>query len=346
MRLLNAVLALVLCADFAFADVCETKTLMPLFTSFQASKLCAWVQEDLEGREFNGINVDKSGNSSRPGNTAVGDNVLRSLATATNDLSLGNPPQSIAANTSGTENTGLGTEALKNALYSSDNTCLGSRSCRDQTSTYYNTAVGHYALGFNTVGWKNTAVGAFTMNGLSEGNSAPQENTAVGYGALAQASTAQYNTAIGNATLTLNRTGIRNTAVGDSALASTVTGGDGNTGIGQSALYEVTTGDYNVAIGYETGRGITTGSGNVVLGPNVSGLSASLANNIIIASGGGIKAQHDATDWAMTGGLSATLGFRPPSLSDAAAANNTIYYSTTASKLVYKDGAGVVNALY
>lgn len=38
--------------------------------------------------------------------------------------------------------------------------------------------------------------------------------------------------------------------------------------------------------------------------------------------------------------------FKPPSLADASAENNTIYYSTTASKLVYKDGGGVVNALY
>lgn len=36
----------------------------------------------------------------------------------------------------------------------------------------------------------------------------------------------------------------------------------------------------------------------------------------------------------------------PPSLTDSAALNGSVYYSTTASKLVYKDGSGVVNALY
>jgi len=36
----------------------------------------------------------------------------------------------------------------------------------------------------------------------------------------------------------------------------------------------------------------------------------------------------------------------PASITDAAAANSTIYYSTTAGKLVFKDSGGVVQALY
>jgi hypothetical protein len=39
-------------------------------------------------------------------------------------------------------------------------------------------------------------------------------------------------------------------------------------------------------------------------------------------------------------------GWKPASMSDATAQNNTVYYSTTASKLVYKDSGGTVNALY
>lgn len=37
---------------------------------------------------------------------------------------------------------------------------------------------------------------------------------------------------------------------------------------------------------------------------------------------------------------------QPASLTNAAAPNNSIYYSTTAAKLVYKNSAGTVNALY
>lgn len=40
------------------------------------------------------------------------------------------------------------------------------------------------------------------------------------------------------------------------------------------------------------------------------------------------------------------LTVSPPTLADADAANNTIYYSSTASKLVYKDSGGVVRNLY
>lgn len=41
-----------------------------------------------------------------------------------------------------------------------------------------------------------------------------------------------------------------------------------------------------------------------------------------------------------------TNGYNPPSLADADAQDNTIYYSTTVSKLVYKDLMGVVHNLY
>lgn len=46
------------------------------------------------------------------------------------------------------------------------------------------------------------------------------------------------------------------------------------------------------------------------------------------------------------GGFKAGGGWQPAHMSDAAAPNDTVYYSTTASKLVYKDGSGVVNNLY
>jgi len=38
--------------------------------------------------------------------------------------------------------------------------------------------------------------------------------------------------------------------------------------------------------------------------------------------------------------------WQPPQIADSAASNDSVYYSTTAGKLVYKDGAGVVKNLY
>ncbi len=63
--------------------------------------------------------------------------------------------------------------------------------------------------------------------------------------------------------------------------------GSYNTAIGSSSLYDNTTGSNNTAIGYNTARGITTGVANTILGANVTGLAASLSNNIIIADGDG-----------------------------------------------------------
>lgn len=44
--------------------------------------------------------------------------------------------------------------------------------------------------------------------------------------------------------------------------------------------------------------------------------------------------------------ITLTGGLVPASMADAAAENSTIYYSTTANKLVFKDAGGVVNNLY
>lgn len=38
--------------------------------------------------------------------------------------------------------------------------------------------------------------------------------------------------------------------------------------------------------------------------------------------------------------------WQPPILADVQAPNNSVYYSTDASSLVYKDAGGVVNPLY
>lgn len=39
-------------------------------------------------------------------------------------------------------------------------------------------------------------------------------------------------------------------------------------------------------------------------------------------------------------------GWQPPSFADADAPDNTVYYSTTGSKLTYKDSGGTPHALY
>ncbi len=250
------------------------------------------------------FDLDTAPTSISPGNTAVGVDVLRHLVRATQDFELGNPPQTIAFATSGGENTALGEEAMREATYASDSTCVGSRSCRDQTRAYYNSALGHYALGFNILGWKNTAIGAFSMQGTETDTNA-EENTAVGFRSLYSIDDGIGNLALGNDALLANADGDANTAVGRDCLESATS--DYNTGVGSAALGDLTTGTLNTALGNQTGRGITTGSGNTVLGAGVGSLATGLTNNIIVANGtGAVKAQHDATNWTLTGGVIGT----------------------------------------
>jgi hypothetical protein len=66
---------------------------------------------------------------------------------------------------------------------------------------------------------------------------------------------------------------------------------------------------------------------------------------------GAVAQSGDLTQWQDSTGAILTAidkngGFVPASMSDATAANGTLYYSTTANKLVFKDSSGVVNNLY
>ena len=93
--------------------------------------------------------------------------------------------------------------------------------------------------------------------------------------------------AIGTNTLLSNQTGAGNTAVGDLSLFQTT--GNSNTGIGKNACYDNTSGTFNTCLGWNTGRGIITGGSNTIIGAQVTGLTSTLSNNVIIADGAGNK---------------------------------------------------------
>lgn len=117
-------------------------------------------------------------------------------------------------------------------------------------------------------------------------NSTGTDNVAIGNLSLASAnSTGSYNTAVGSLALNSLTSGSASTAVGGEALRFST--GNLNVGIGRGAGYDLTSGNYNTIIGVLTGRGITTGGSNTIIGSSVTGLSSSLANNIIIADGDG-----------------------------------------------------------
>lgn len=85
---------------------------------------------------------------------------------------------------------------------------------------------------------------------------------------------------------------------------------------------------YGAVIKTASGDAVLTGSGIVTIQLQANGvitIGAQLPDNLIV---------NNTTPW------------QPPQLSDANAPLGSVYYSTDASALVFKDYANVVNPLY
>lgn len=147
----------------------------------------------------------------------------------------------------------------------------------------------------------NIAFGAGALAAYSSGASSGL-NVAIGTNASAANTGDPGNVAVGsNSLASANNSGASgyNTAVGYGS-GSVITTGSFNTILGaNNGSGGLTTGSQNTIIGYQnsTGHGVTTGSGNVIIGSGITGLSSSLANNIIFSTGLGtnIRLQFTST---------------------------------------------------
>jgi len=247
----------------------------------------------------NGLNALRS-NTTGNSNTANGRDALRSNTTGSNNTANGlnalysntlgsfntaNGLNALFSNTTGSFNTANGFEALRSNTTGYSNTANGLGALRSNTTGYNNTANGRDALFSNTTGSNNTAYGRYALRSNTTGSF----NTAYGLNALYSKTTGNSNTANGFQALYSNTTGNSNTANGYEALRYNTTGSQ-NTANGFQAGYDINTATStgaNTVIGYNTGRGIVTGVNNTILGANVTGLSSTLSNNIIIADGAG-----------------------------------------------------------
>jgi trimeric autotransporter adhesin len=165
-------------------------------------------------------------------------------------------------NTSGSGNTAVGSQALNSNTNGSNNVADGFGALWLNTTGSYNTALGAGALYYNTTDSRDTAVG---FEALENNSSTVGEGTAVGYAALLNNTTGEDNTAVGGRALFSDTTGGFNTAIGQVALYSN-TGGLANTATGQQTLYSNTTGQDNTADGSTALQANTTGSGNTAVG--------------------------------------------------------------------------------
>jgi len=190
-----------------------------------------------------------------PNNPAVG-----SSDTCLGDYSL---MSTIAAGCCGvaSADTAVGFGTLMHNTTGAENTAIGSVALYWSSTASYNTAVGYASLMANQTGEGNTAVGAQTL----EASQAATDNTALGYQALNLDTTGSENTATGGITLVNNLTGTENSALGYGALYFN-TSGSLNTAIGGTALASLTSGSWNLGLGVDAGRNYSGGeSNNVVL---------------------------------------------------------------------------------
>lgn len=206
-----------------------------------------------------GISLGK--NTSGSNNFALGGGAMAWNLTGSNNIAIGR--DALSLNSSGGGNVGIGQGALEN------------------TSVDNNTGVGTNALKFCTTGAENTSVGAVA----SLGNTTGAGNCSFGHNALRRTTSGNFNVALGQGAVYNNLSGEHNIGIGKSALH--FCDGNANIGIGNNAMWDNYGGSGNVCIGDNTGLGLLTGSKNTIIGSNVTGLTAALSNNIIIADGDG-----------------------------------------------------------
>jgi len=217
----------------------------------------------------------------------------------------------------GSENTGIGYQALNENTTGYRNTATGRSALRFNTTGYLNVANGGAALRNNTTGTHNTAIGDSTLYANISG----WANTAIGMGALSDNTTGTYNTVIGYNTGRDIITGINNTILGANLtglpadLSNTVIIADGtgaifahnfglsgtdgfNTfvGINSGNLSMTgsvgTQGSYNTGIGFLSLNSNTTGESNTAVGYGVLRYNTTGSNNV---GYGGVTLRNNTT---------------------------------------------------
>jgi hypothetical protein len=217
------------------------------------------------------------------------------------------------SNTTGYENTAIGSVALFNNTTGIRNSANGFNALYSNTTGGDNTANGYFALYSNTFGSANTANGVNTLRYNTTGI----RNSANGYQVLFSNTTGSFNTANGNEALALNTEGNYNTANGNNALLYNTTG-NSNVAVGTSALYSNTTGARNVAIGESSLLVNTIGTQNTALGSEADVVTNALTNATAIGYGAKVDASNkiqlgnsSVTD-VNTSGTYTAAGFKTP----------------------------------
>jgi len=181
-------------------------------------------------------------------------------------------------NTTGSQNTALGTNALLNNTTGSSNVAIGVAALSSNITGTNNTALGHSVL-FSNTGSGNTGAGYYALNSNTTGSL----NAAYGSYALINNTTGYYNTALGGEALRSNTNGFANTSVGYQAMYWN--NGNYNSGFGHGVLQNNSSGIQNTGLGSLAGYN-NNGSGNVFIG-YAAGYNSTASNQLYIANNTG-----------------------------------------------------------
>jgi hypothetical protein len=218
------------------------------------------------------------------------------------------------------------------------NTAIGTSALFFNTTASENIAVGYQSAFSNTTGIRNTAVGVTALFTNTTGNT----NDAFGYKALEKSTTASNNVALGAFSLQDNTTGTANAASGQAALNKNTTGSN-NTAHGYFALYSNTTASNNTAVGYQAGFGITTGASNTVIGTSAGNALATGSFNVFVGQGAGLSstgANGRNTFVGMNAGSEVTTGTKNTILGRFNGNEGGLDIRTGSNYVVLSDGDG------
>ncbi|MCX6244359.1 MAG: tail fiber domain-containing protein [Bacteroidetes bacterium] len=243
---------------------------------------------------------------SQTGNSGTND--LNNTAVGYQALYTDNPTNT----TNGRMNVAVGSQSLQNNSTGSDNTSVGTVSMMLNTTGNSNTAVGSQAFQNNTTGSDNTSVGAESMMSNTTGFL----NTGVGYKSMNLNTLGNYNTALGSSSLANNTAAGFNTAVGETALFTQSYDNSGtpwatyNVAVGYQAMYNNQptsnlNGMMNTAVGTGAMYGNETGMSNIAIGYMANGNAPDLNNYVAI----GRSAIATSSDQVRLGGSSITSLF-------------------------------------
>ena len=239
-------------------------------------------------------------------NIAIGHDSQKNNLSGNKNISIGF--ESLFNNRSGNNNIALGNFAIQGSGndIGSDNIGLGHQALYKLKTGYENIAVGTRALGSLTTGYQNIAIGIECLTNIEEGN----RNTAVGHQSMFNAQPIKLvnctdapslNTAYGAYSLYSNEIGKNNVAIGESALHAAVRPHN-NVAIGSKAAYRfnngytISNGEKNTIIGTYAAPNVSFGesfSHNIVLGDSAATNLGYGENNIIIANSLGLVGQTD-----------------------------------------------------